>query len=41
MGVDRAALLVSDYLNLTPEIFYAVVNRTDQLLEYAQIDQRY
>ncbi len=39
MGVDRAALLVSDYLNLTPEIFYAVVNQNwDQLLEYAQIE---
>lgn len=39
MGIDRAALIVSDYLKITPEIFYSVINQNwEQLLEYAQIE---
>lgn len=39
MGVDRAALIFSDYLGVTPEIFYSAINQNwEQLLEYAQIE---
>lgn len=39
MGIDRAALIVSDYLEITPEIFYAAINQNwPQLFEYVQLE---
>lgn len=39
MGMDRVAIVLSDYIGITPEIFYSAINQNwDQLLEYAQVE---
>lgn len=39
MGMDRVAVLLSDYIGVSPEIFYAAFNQDwSRLYEYAQVE---
>ena len=39
MGMDRVAVLLSDYVGVSPEIFYAAFNQDwGKVYEYAQVE---